>query len=153
VTPTPDTLPRPDSRRVGSPAAVGPRSGACHGPAERQPSLQASAALRVSLRPSVAGCPRPAGRGSTAPRPTPERDPGARYHTGPAKELPMFETITFTRYTPTGDGPWFDARSPYVERVWTSALGCTCIAVLRAAATVLDAGVPVRIDGHELAGS
>jgi hypothetical protein len=65
----------------------------------------------------------------------------------------MFETITFTRYTPTGDGPWFDARSPYVERVWTSALGCTCVAVLRAAATVLDAGVPVRIDGHELAGS
>ena len=65
----------------------------------------------------------------------------------------MFETITFTRYTPTGDGPWFDARSAYVERVWTSALGCTCVAVLRAAATVLDAGVPVRIDGQELAGS
>src|SRR5262249_58659120 len=36
---------------------------------------------------------------------------------------------------------------------WTSALGCTCIAVLRAAATVLDAGVPVRLDGHEVAGS
>ena len=65
----------------------------------------------------------------------------------------MFETITFTRHTPTGSGPWFDARSPYVERVWTSALGCTCVAVLRAAATVLDAGVPVRLDGHELAGS
>ena len=65
----------------------------------------------------------------------------------------MFETIIFTRHTATGDGPWFDARSPYVERVWTSALGCTCVAVLRAAATVLDAGVPVRIDGHEFAGS
>ena len=65
----------------------------------------------------------------------------------------MFETITFTRHTPTGTGPWFDARTPYVERVWTSALGCTCIAVLRAAATVLDAGIPVRLDGHELAGS
>jgi hypothetical protein len=65
----------------------------------------------------------------------------------------MFETITFTRHTPTGTGPWFDARSPYVERVWTSALGCTCVAILRAAATVLDASVPVRLDGHELAGS
>jgi hypothetical protein len=65
----------------------------------------------------------------------------------------MFETITFTRYTPAGDGPWFDARSPYVERVWTCALGCTCVAVLRAAATILDTGTPLAIDGHELAGS
>ena len=31
----------------------------------------------------------------------------------------MFETITFTRHTPTGNGPWFDARSPYVERTGT----------------------------------
>jgi hypothetical protein len=64
----------------------------------------------------------------------------------------MFETIVFTRHTPTGDGPWFDARSTYVERVWTSALGCTSIAVLRAAATTLDAGTPLHLDGHELAG-
>ena len=28
----------------------------------------------------------------------------------------MFETICFTRFNPDGDGPWFDARSPYVER-------------------------------------
>ena len=31
----------------------------------------------------------------------------------------MFQTITFTRYTPTRDGPWFDARSAYVERTGT----------------------------------
>ena len=62
----------------------------------------------------------------------------------------MFETITFTRHTPTGDGPWFDARTPYVERVWTSALGCTCVAVLRAATTVLGSrpGGWCRSRGH-----
>src|SRR5262249_28978099 len=122
-------------------------------PAERQPSLQASASLRVSLHLRWPVAPPACGPwldGSAADHQTGPRRPP---HPGPMRSFPMFETITFTRYTPTADGPWFDARSAYVERVWTSALGCTCVAVLRAAATVLDAGIPVRIDGHELAGS
>ena len=65
----------------------------------------------------------------------------------------MFETICFTRFTPDSDGPFFDARTPYVERVWTSTLGCCSVMLLRAASVVLDAGTPIRLDGHQLAGS
>ena len=65
----------------------------------------------------------------------------------------MFETITFTQHTPTGAGPWFDARSLYVERVWTSTLGCTAIMVLRAGAALLAAQNPISVDGEQLAAS
>ena len=65
----------------------------------------------------------------------------------------MFDTICFTRFNPDGDGPFFDARTPYVERVWTSTLGCCSVMLLRAAATVVDAGTPIRLDGHQLAAS
>jgi len=65
----------------------------------------------------------------------------------------MFETITFHRHSPAGPGPWFDARSVYVERVWTAALGPSSILLLRAAATILDAGEPLSLDGEDVAGS